>query len=197
MSTTRYPGFPTVLATFAGAYLRTASSYVVYFATFSLLAVVVALLAAPDRFGLVVASVVSYALHVAAFESRETRTGHPTTLPDVIAGDSFAEFGALVVGLFVGYTAIYLASLLAALLVVGGGGSLYAGTLVAMYLPVVDFLGNRTRWFLSVQALAIVAYLVVVERLGLLTRVRRRSMTGLLPGYRFEGPTRTSTTPRR
>lgn len=195
MSTTRHPGFPTVLAQFAGEYVRTATANVVYVATFSLVAVVVVLLAVPDHLVLLGASVLSYGLHLAAFEFRGTT--HPASLSDVFDGDSLTHFGAVLVGLFVGYTTVYLASLTAAVLVVGATGHPYAGLLVAMYLPVVDVLGNRVRWYLSVQVLAVVAYLAVVRGLGIVAPVRHSSVACLVPGYRFEGPTPTSTTPRR
>ncbi len=197
MSTTRHPGFPTVAARFADEYLRTAATYAGYLATFSLLAVVVSLLTVPGLLVFVAASVCSYALHLAAFEFRDAPNASRTTLADVLAGDSLTGSVALVVGLFVGYSAVYLASLATAVLLVEFTGSGYVGILAAMYLPVVDFLGNRTRWYLSVQAVATVIYLAVVRGLGI--RAHRGSMERLFPGYRFAGrrPTRTSTTPRR
>lgn len=199
MSTTRHPGFPTVAARFADEYLRTAAAtYAGYLATFSLLAVVVSLLTVPGLLVFVAASVCSYALHLAAFEFRDAPNASRTTLADVLAGNSLTGSVALVVGLFVGYSAVYLASLATAVLLVEFTGSGYVGILAAMYLPVVDFLGNRTRWYLSVQAVAIVVYLVSIRALGVRTGVRRRSLERLFPGYSFGGgPTRTSTTARR
>lgn len=200
MSKTEYPGFPIVIAKFGKEYLQTAVPFIIYFAIFSLITVLILLQTIPVFLILIAASVVSYALHAAAFEIRDTTDDDSTTLSDNFADDNFTDFVALVVALFVGFTAIYLVSLMAALLIIGITGSIYAGILVAMYLPVFDYLGNQTRWYLSVQALTIVAYLAIIHSLGILTRVSRSSIERFFPGYRFDGrknPRQTSTMLRR
>lgn len=186
MATTQHTGFPHTAVSFGRSYVRTAVKYTIYFTVFSLVAAQIFLQTIPALIALLPVSILSYSLHIAAYRFRDTDHDDRASLTDVFGDDSLTDFAALVIGLYAAFTSIYAISVVAGMFVVGLTDSIYLGVLVAAYVPVLDVAGNQLRWYLSIQALVMVAYVHIVHSIDILTRLTRDSLGRFFPGYRFE-----------
>lgn len=195
MSTTEYPGFPSTAIRFGENYIRIAVKHILYLSLFSLGAAVIVSQTIPELLVLLPVSIVSYSLHIAGYRFRYNEEEDGASLTDVFGDDSLTDFAALVVGIYVPYTAIYLLSVVGGVFLIGITGNIYIGVLATAYIPVLDFAGNRFRWYLSLQVWMLVGYIYCVHSIGVLTRVTRESVDRFFPGYRFEESNRP--TPRR